>query len=252
MNEEALMARGWFAYVVGALALQSLSACSGEPVANQVVNQTAASDENMTSDAAPPQAEGKLILAFGDSLYAGYGVAQNESFPHELQQALQSAGLSVEVRNAGVSGETTQGGLERLDFTLDGLPRRPDLLLLGLGGNDMLRGIDPARTEANLRQMLDKLRARKIPVMLTGMLAAPNMGPDYAARFNAIYPALAKDYDVPLYPFFLDGVIGNTKLMQADTVHPNAAGVDVVVKRIAPQVRATLEKASVGKNATAD
>ncbi|WP_443971319.1 arylesterase [Sphingobium sp. CR28] len=245
------MARGWQAYVLGALALQSLSACSGEPGANQVVNRTEAGSENVAREAAPQQAQGKLILAFGDSLYAGYGVAQNESFPHELQQALKSAGVTADVRNAGVSGETTQGGLERLDFTLDGLPRRPDLVLLGLGGNDMLRGIDPARTDANLRQMLDKLRARNIPVMLTGMLAAPNMGPDYATRFNAIYPALAKDYEVPLYPFFLEGVIGDTKLMQADTVHPNAAGVDVVVKRIAPQVRAALEKANAGRNESA-
>lgn len=244
------MARGWQTYVATALALQSLSACSSEPEANQVENQTA-TGRGVTNEAAPEQAQGKLILAFGDSLYAGYGVAQNESFPHELQQALQSAGLTAQVRNAGVSGETTQGGLERLDFTLDGLPRRPDLVLLGLGGNDMLRGIDPARTEANLRQMLDKLRAQKIPVMLTGMLAAPNMGPDYAARFNAIYPALAKDYDVPLYPFFLEGVIGDTKLMQADTVHPNAAGVDVVVKRIAPQARAALEKAAAGRDGSA-
>ncbi len=244
------MARGWQTYVAAALALQSLSACSSEQEANQVENQTATGG-GVTNEAAPRQAQGKLILAFGDSLYAGYGVAQNESFPHELQQALQSAGLTAEVRNAGVSGETTQGGLERLDFTLDGLPRRPDLVLLGLGGNDMLRGIDPARTEANLRQMLDKLHARNIPVMLTGMLAAPNMGPDYAARFNAIYPALAKDYEVPLYPFFLEGVIGDTNLMQPDTVHPNAAGVDVVVKRIAPQVRAALEKAAAGRDGLA-
>src|SRR3546814_7361278 len=166
-------------------------------------------------NAAAPVADGKLVLAFGDSLYAGYGVAQNESFPFRLEQALKAQGLAVQVRNAGVSGETSLGGLQRLAFTLDGLPRKTDLLLLDLGGNDMLRGLPPEDSEKNVRAILDELKRRQIPVLLTGMLAAPNMGKDYGAKFDAIYPRLAKDSGLPLYPFFLDGVIGDPKLMQA-------------------------------------
>lgn len=225
-------------YVACLMIVQLLTGCSDEadrsgaaPAAVQQQDRQAAKD-------------GPLVLAFGDSLYAGYGVAQNESFPYELERALHASGTPAEVRNAGVSGETTQGGLERLAFTLDGLPRKPDLILLGLGGNDMLRGLDPAQTDKNLRAMLDILKARKLPVMLTGMVAAPNMGADYGARFNAIYPALARDYGVPLYPFFLEGVIGNPKYMQADSIHPNAEGVDAVVGRMAPQVAEALAAGS--------
>lgn len=225
------MARQWPTYVVCGLIVQLLTACSGEPASNN-----AAPSRTREESSAAPIGDRKLILAFGDSLYAGYGVAQNESFPHELEKALKARGDAVEVRNAGVSGETTQGGLARLAFTLDGLPRKPDLVLLGLGGNDMLRGLDPAQSEKNLRAMLDMLKARKLPVMLTGMLAAPNMGPAYAERFNAIYPALAKDYGIPLYPFFLEGVMGDPEYMQSDSIHPNPAGVDIIVGKIAPLV----------------
>lgn len=229
------MARNWATYVGCAIIVQLLTACSGEPAENNAA--TAVSQQQRI---AAPVGQGKLVVAFGDSLYAGYGVGQNENFPHELEKALRAQGDAVEVRNAGVSGETTQGGLQRLAFTLDGLPRKPDLVLLGLGGNDMLRGLDPAQTDKNLRAMLDALKARKLPVLLTGMLAAPNMGPEYAARFNAIYPALARDYSVPLYPFFLEGVIGNARYMQADALHPNPAGVDIVVAKVAPLVAETL------------
>lgn len=225
------MARRWLPYVACALIVQLLPACSREPAQDNPDRPKAEVPNSVA-----PANDRKLIVAFGDSLYAGYGVAQNESFPHELEKALKARGYTVEVRNAGVSGETTQGGLQRLAFTLDGLPRKPDLLLLGLGGNDMLRGLDPAQSDKNLRAMLDMLKARGIPVLLTGMIAAPNMGSDYGKRFNAIYPALAKDYGVSLYPFFLKGVIGNSKYMQADSIHPNPAGVDLVVGKITPMV----------------
>jgi acyl-CoA thioesterase-1 len=193
--------------------------------------------------ASAPTAEavtGKLVLAFGDSLYAGYGVPPGESFPAELQAALRKSGVEATVRNAGVSGDTTAAGKQRLAYTLDGLPRKPDLVVLGLGGNDMLRGIDPEQTEANLRAMLDELKRRGIPVLLTGMLAAPNLGRAYGDRFNAIYPALAKDYGVPLYPFFLDSVVTDQRLMLPDRIHPNPQGIDRVVERIAPLVVRTL------------
>ncbi|APL96495.1 arylesterase [Sphingobium indicum] len=225
-------------YVGAAAIVQLLTACSGEPAAD---NHAAPSVQ--AGNAAAPVADGKLVLAFGDSLYAGYGVAQNESFPFRLEQALKAQGLAVQVRNAGVSGETSLGGLQRLAFTLDGLPRKPDLLLLDLGGNDMLRGLPPEDSEKNLRAILDELKRRQIPVLLTGMLAAPNMGKDYGAKFDAIYPRLAKDYGLPLYPFFLDGVIGDPKLMQADSIHPNPAGVNIVVGRIAPVVAGLLKDA---------
>ena len=233
------MKAGRWSIYVGAMAIvQLLTACSDQPAGNHGAAQTAE-----VRNAAAPVADGKLVVAFGDSLYAGYGVAQNESFPFRLEQALKAGGLAVQVHNAGVSGETSLGGMQRLAFTLDGLPRKPDLLLLDLGGNDMLRGLPPEDSEKNLRAILDQLKQRHIPVLLTGMMAAPNMGKDYAAKFDAIYPRLAKDYDLPLYPFFLDGVIGDPKLMQADSIHPNPAGVTLIVGKIAPMVAGLLKDA---------
>lgn len=233
------MKAGRWSIYVGAMAIvQLLTACSDQPAGNHGAAQTA-----KVPNATAPVADGKLVVAFGDSLYAGYGVAQNESFPFRLEQALKAGGLAVQVHNAGVSGETSLGGMQRLAFTLDGLPRKPDLLLLDLGGNDMLRGLPPEDSERNLRAILDQLKQRHIPVLLTGMMAAPNMGKDYAAKFDAIYPRLAKDYDLPLYPFFLDGVIGDPKLMQADSIHPNPAGVTLIVGKIAPMVAGLLKDA---------
>jgi acyl-CoA thioesterase-1 len=183
-----------------------------------------------------PAEDTRLVVAFGDSLFAGYGLAQDEGFAPALQRALEGQGLKAQVVNAGVSGETTAGGRERLAFTLDGLPRKPDLVIVGLGGNDMLRGLDPAQTRANLDAILAELKARGIATMLTGMLVSPNMGPDYAAAFNPIYPDLAKKFDLPLYPFFLHGVVGRRDLQLPDGIHPNAQGIKAVVQRIAPMV----------------
>jgi acyl-CoA thioesterase-1 len=183
-----------------------------------------------------PAKDSRLVVAFGDSLFAGYGLAQDEGFAPALQRALEAQGLKAQVVNAGVSGETTAGGRERLAFTLDGLPRKPDLVIVGLGGNDMLRGLDPAQTRANLDAILTELKARGIATMLTGMLVSPNMGPDYAAAFNPIYPDLAKKFDLPLYPFFLQGVVGRRDLQLPDGIHPNAQGIQAVVQRIAPMV----------------
>lgn len=215
-----------------AACLVHLAGCS-EPEAstNDIPRQVAAAPSPT-----PAAESGALVVAFGDSLYAGYGVAPNESFPAELQAALTKAGVPATVRNAGVSGDTTAAGRARLTYTLDGLPRKPDLVLLGLGGNDMLRGLAPEQTDANLRAMLDELKRRDIPVILTGMVAAPNLGRDYGDAFNAIYPALAKAYGVGLYPFFLDGVVTDQRLMLPDRIHPNPQGIDRVVERIAPLV----------------
>lgn len=183
-----------------------------------------------------------MIVAFGDSLFAGYGLAQNEGLAPALDRALATSGLSAEVVNAGVSGDTSAAGLQRLAFALDGQPRKPDLVIVGLGGNDMLRGISPEQTRENLDSILSELQRRGIPAMLSGMVAAPNMGPDFAASFNAIYPDLAKKYGVPLYPFTLDGVIGQSDLMLADGIHPNARGVAAVADRLAPRVESALKE----------
>lgn len=193
---------------------------------------------------APPStlnADTRLVVAFGDSLYAGYGVKQDESFPAQLEKALSAKGLKVSVHNAGVSGDTTAAGLQRLAFALDGLPRKPDLVILGLGGNDMLRGISPDQTMANLEAMLKELQRRDIDVVLTGMIAAPNLGQDYAGRFNPIFAGLAKKYDAGLYPFFLDGVITDPGLMLPDGIHPNPQGIAKVVAGISSLVTAELK-----------
>ena len=177
------------------------------------------------------------ILAFGDSLTAGYGVTVGESFPVRLESVLKARGHDVRVINAGISGDTTAGGLARLDWSL---ADKPDLVLLELGSNDMLRGIDPGSTEANLDAILQKLTAAKIPVLLCGMYAARNLGPDYVTRFDAIYPKLAKKYGVALYPFFLDGVALDASLNQGDGMHPNPDGVRIVVDRMAPVIEKLL------------
>jgi len=173
------------------------------------------------------------ILAFGDSLTAGYGLAADAGFTRQLETRLRAAGYDVEVRNAGVSGDTTAGGRARLAWTL---ADRPDLVLLELGANDGLRGIDPAETRRNLEAMLRELQARQIPVLLAGMRAPPNLGRDYAEDFDSLFADLAAAYQVPLYPFFLDGVAAQPELNQADGIHPNAAGVAVIVERILPYV----------------
>jgi len=185
----------------------------------------------------PAQAEPAKILAFGDSLTAGYGLPPEESFTEQLEQALRAAGQDVVVQNAGVSGDTTAGGRARLAWTL---ADRPDLVILELGGNDGLRGIDPADTRANLDAMLNELKTRNIPVLFTGMRAPPNLGRDYTDEFDGLFAALAQKYDVPLYPFFLDGVAAQPKLNQPDGIHPNAAGVAIIVERLKPYVIAAL------------
>lgn len=178
----------------------------------------------------------RLILAFGDSLYAGYGLKRGESLPDEVEALLRRDGINAKVVNAGVSGDTTSAGRKRLVFALDGLPRKPDLVMLGLGGNDVLRQIPVAETRANLTAMLDELRKRGIPVVLTGMRAPPNLGPDYAKPFDAMYAELARSYGAALDPFVLAGVLGDRQLMLPDGIHPNAKGVDVIAARVAPIV----------------
>jgi acyl-CoA thioesterase-1 len=186
------------------------------------------------------------LLAFGDSLTAGYGVKINESFPAQLQMALQAKGHKVEIINAGVSGDTTAGGLERLDWSLQ---PKPDGVILELGANDALRGTDPKEARANLDKMLATLKSKGVDVLLAGMKAPNNWGPDYVKGFDAIYPELTAKYGVALYPFFLDGVALDPTLVQADGLHPTAAGVAVIVKRMLPDVEVLLEHIAQSKTA---
>lgn len=177
------------------------------------------------------------LVVLGDSLSAGLGLPGQEAFPIKLQKALQAKGIAVDMTNAGVSGDTASGGRDRLDWSV---PDGTDGVIVELGANDALRGIDPDLTRKALTEIVQRLKARKIPVMLCGMLAPPNYGAEYAARFNSIYPDLAKQFDVPLYPFFLDGVAADAKLNQADGIHPTAVGVDIIVGKIMPTVEAFL------------
>lgn len=229
-------------YAGALLLLQGLAACSSENnSANQTIAEPSAAQANTAASA--EAADARLVVAFGDSLYAGYGVLPQESFPARLQKALVARGVPATVRNAGVSGDTSSAGLRRLAFTLDGLDRKPDLVMVNLGGNDMLRGIDPKETRANLTAICEELKRRGIPILLTGMIAAPNMGRDYSDRFNPIYPDLAKRYDATLYPFFLDGVVTDRALMLPDSIHPNPKGIDAIVAKVTPMVAGVLDPA---------
>jgi acyl-CoA thioesterase I len=177
------------------------------------------------------------IVVLGDSLSAGLGLSASAAFPAKLQKSLQANGIAVDMTNAGVSGDTSSGGRDRLDWSV---PEGTEAVILELGANDALRGIDPKITRSALTDILTRLKARGIAVLLCGMVAPPNYGSDYSVRFNAIYPDLAKSFGVPLYPFFLEGVAADAKLNQADGLHPTAEGVDVIVRNILPAVEAFL------------
>ncbi len=177
------------------------------------------------------------MVVLGDSLSAGHGLAGSDAFPAKLQKALKANGIEVEMSNAGVSGDTASGGRDRLDWSV---PEGTQAVIVELGANDALRGIDTAVTRAALTDIVTRLKARGIAVLLCGMLAPPNYGSDFSARFNTIYPDLAKSSGVALYPFFLEGVAADPRLNQADGLHPTAEGIDVIVGNILPTVRAFL------------
>ncbi|MET3856527.1 arylesterase [Rhizobium sp. OAE497] len=173
------------------------------------------------------------LVGFGDSLMAGYQLPPGDGFPEKLQAALKAKGEDVAITNAGVSGDTSTGGLARIDWSV---PDGTNGVILELGANDALRGIPPEETEKNLDAMIIRLKERGIPVLLAGMIAPPNMGADYAARFNPIYEKLAQKHQVPLYAFFLDGVVMDASLKLEDGMHPNSKGVDVMVQKMEPAV----------------
>jgi acyl-CoA thioesterase-1 len=179
--------------------------------------------------------EMKNILAFGDSLTAGYGLGPGEGFTDQLERTLNEQGLNVKVANAGVSGDTTSGGLSRLEWVLVSASDL-DLVILALGGNDALRGIQPEITRKNMDKMVSILKEKNIPTLIAGMMAPPNLGPRYGDKFNTIYSDIAKKYDVAIYPFFLDGVAGFLELNQNDRIHPNPKGVKIITEKMSPSI----------------
>jgi acyl-CoA thioesterase-1 len=191
--------------------------------------------------AAHAQSNPIRLVALGDSLSAGYNLPQEAAFPVALERALKAKGHKVEIINAGVSGDTSSGGLDRLDWSV---PDGTDGVILELGANDMLRGLDPAGTRKNIEAIVERLKSRNIPVMLAGMYASRNLGPDYVQKFDSIYPDIAKKHDLVLYPFFLDGVAGDRSLNLPDGMHPTAKGVEIIVERILPSVESFLARLS--------
>jgi acyl-CoA thioesterase I len=213
-------------YATVLLLALALAGCSknDSPAAPQVAASAATSAPEMAV-----MGREWRVLALGDSLFAGYGVRPNESYPARLEAALRAHAVNARVANAGVSGDTTAGGRERLEFTLNSQPSPPDLVIISLGGNDMLRGLPPEQTRANLDAIVAELRKRKIRVLLMGMLAPPNMGQDYRSKFDPIYSDLAEKQGVSLVPFFLKSVIDKPDLIQADHIHPTAQGIEEIV-----------------------
>lgn len=191
---------------------------------------------------AAPVASEMTMLALGDSLFAGYGLGPGESYPAHLETALKARGLPVRIVNAGVSGDTTADGLARVDFVLNGTKPKPVLAIISLSGNDMLRAVPPVETRKNLEAILAKLKAAKVRVVLLQLLAAPNLGKEYAGQFNAIYPALAKQYGATLVPFWLAPLQGHPELVQGDHIHPTLPGIDKLVAATIDQVAWALPK----------
>lgn len=212
-----------------------LAACGQEaPPAQPRAEASAAAEP------APVAGPQRRVLAFGDSLFAGYNVAAGDSYPAKLEAALRGQGVNAVVTNAGVSGDTSAAGRQRLAFTLDAQDVKPDLVILELGGNDLLRGLSPAETRANFAAMLEELRRREIPVLLMGMRAPPNYGPEYQRAFDALYPALAQEFGVPLVPFWLESIYQDPGLFQNDRIHPTAAGIGRLVEATLDEVREAL------------
>ncbi|WP_237487373.1 arylesterase [Parapontixanthobacter aurantiacus] len=237
----SLISKG-FARLAPALLLGlAVSGCGSEPAeeASQPAVESAAEEGDPIAVSGPE----RHILAFGNSLFAGYNVAEGKSYPAVLEAALRAQGINAEVVNAGISGNTTAAGRERLAFTLDSQETKPDLVILELGGNDLLRSLSPEETRANLEAMLSELQGRDIPVLLMGMRAPPNLGRDYVAEFDAIYPDLSEAYGADLVPFFLEPIYTRPELIQDDRVHPTAEGIEVLVEDTVDDVIKALPEA---------
>lgn len=215
------------------------AAQSGAQAPDAAVQPLGEGAEARTADATVEGPE-RRILAFGNSLFAGYNVEPDEAYPAQLQDALRARGINASVTNAGVSGDTTAAGRQRFAFTLDAQETPPDMVIIELGGNDLLRGLPVRETRANLEAMLQELQRRDIPALLMGMRAPPNLGADYVDAFDALYPELAEQYDAELVPFWLESIYRRAELFQADRVHPTAEGIEVLVENTAAQVAEAL------------
>lgn len=216
----------------------ALAACGEEaPVAGA---QTAAIDETELEAPLPVMGPERVILGFGDSLMAGNGVEEQQGYPEGLERALRGRGINARVIDAGVSGDTTAAGRERIAFVLDNAAAEIDLAIVELGGNDMLRGIGPAQTRANLEAIIEEVQSRDIPVLLLGMRAPPNLGVQYVEEFDGMYPQLAEQYATELVPFFMEPVYDQPQLMQDDRIHPTAEGLELMVAASVETVAAAL------------
>lgn len=227
-----------------------LAGCGGEgaaPDPSASARPAAIADSAEAPPDIPLVGPERRVLAFGDSLFTGYGLKPGEGYPERLEAALRAKGINTRIANAGLSGDTTAGALQRLAFTLNNQAQAPDLVVISLGGNDMLRGLPPTVTRTNLDAILTELGKRKIKVLLLGMLAAPNLGQDYAGQFNSIYPALAKKHGAALVPFFLQAVIDKPELRQADHIHPTKQGIEELVAATAVDVAKALPTAGLAK-----
>jgi acyl-CoA thioesterase-1 len=229
------MAKGVWSIILALM----LAACGGEVPAESPAET--GSDTNAAEVATVPvMGPERDILAFGDSLFAGYGVGKENSYPAKLEAALRARGVNADIANAGISGDTSAAGLQRLTFTLDAQDEKPDLFILELGGNDLLRGISPEQTRANLAAMLDELKAREIPALIMGMRAPPNYGPEYQQQFDALYADLAREYGAALIPFWLEAIYQDPSLFQDDRIHPTEDGLEELVAATIDQVAAAL------------
>lgn len=226
---------------IWAIAL-ALPAC-GSPEDAATPTETGVNEAEIAPDIAVEGPE-RHILAFGDSLFAGYGLEEQEGYPEQLEDALRKGGINARVINAGVSGDTSAAGVQRLAFTLDAQDTKPDLVILELGGNDMLRGIQPDQTRANFKAMLEELRRREIPVLLMGMRSPPNYGTEYQQQFDSLYGELAREYGATLIPFWLESIYEDRSLFLEDRIHPTAEGIAALVGDTVDDVEKALPPAS--------
>jgi acyl-CoA thioesterase-1 len=244
MEGSRMHKRSWSNFAVAGAAALALAAC-GQGADEAAAPDGAGDGDGVGADraalpAVPVMGPERRIIAFGDSLFAGYGVDPRDAYPVKLEAALRANGVNAKVVAAAVSGDTSAAGLQRLQFTLDAQSAPPELFILELGGNDLLRGLSPDETRANLAQMLTVLRAAKVPVLLMGMRSPPNYGPEYQAEFDAIYRDLAKEYGAALIPFWLEDIYREPELFQSDKIHPTAEGIERLVASTLDEVEGAL------------
>lgn len=234
--------RSWSNIALAGVVALALAAC-GEGADEAAPAAPLAEDGRPELPAVPVMGPERVILAFGDSLFAGYGLDPRDAYPEKLESALRAKGINADVVNAGVSGDTSAAGLNRLEFTLSAQETPPALFILELGGNDLLRGISPEQTRENLGKMLAILQKQKVPVLLMGMRSPPNYGPEYQAQFDAIYRDLAKEYGAALIPFWLEDIYRDPALFQSDRIHPTAEGIEKLVESTLGEVQEALPPA---------